>query len=274
MKVPIKSPQGLPWLLLAATLTVFLLAACSSSGTDSLSAVQSGSAPGPLSGLPEIPFDLPLDHGTAAIEVTMQDGADAFAMSTGAVVSGTELAITAGPGALEWGMWQFAPGAGTLTGVLAAINISAGDQVWIGIANYGTMSWQLQGPYPAAGASQFDNLGAGDYTSPLGENCYFIVGAYNSTTVNVASVEFSVDMPTVVTYTTDIAPLMTTYCTGCHDAATPSAGIPLTTYQEVSSAATAVQTAISDDSMPLGSPKMTAAEKQLFSDWITGGKVE
>lgn len=122
----------------------------------------------------------------------MQNGADAFDMSAGASISGTDLHIPSAAGGLEWGMWQNDPAGKTLVGVLAALSINAGDQVWIGLANYGANKWDLAGPFPASGATQFDNLGAGNYLSPGFFN-YFIVIAWDGSDVNVASVEFSLD---------------------------------------------------------------------------------
>jgi Carboxypeptidase regulatory-like domain len=144
--------------------------------------------------LPSLPQN---DHAGSVVTVNMQDGADAFSMSAGASVSGTDLRIPSAAGALEWGMWRNNPAGKNLVGVLAALSINSGDQIWIGIANYGTQVWDLAGPFPGSGATQFDNLGSGDYLS-TGLYNYFIVIAYGGSDVNVASVEFSLDDPVLV----------------------------------------------------------------------------
>lgn len=144
--------------------------------------------------LPALPVD---GHDPSAITVNLQNGSDAFDMSAGASISGTDLHIPSAADGLEWGMWRNDPAGKDLIAVLAALAINSGDQVWIGLANYATNQWELAGPFPASGATQFDGLNGPDYTSGAGFN-YFIVIAWGGTDVNVASVEFSLDDPAPV----------------------------------------------------------------------------
>lgn len=172
-------------LALCAALSI---AACSSTGGP-IVAPGDGNPP-PQALLPALPDD---GHGASAITVNMQNGSDAFDMSAGASISGTDLHIQAAAGALEWGMWQNDPAGKNLVGVLAALAINSGDQVWIGLANYALNKWELAGPFPASGATQFDGLNGPDYKSPIGNFNYFLVIAWDGSDVNVASIEFSLD---------------------------------------------------------------------------------
>ncbi len=179
--------------VLLALALIFVLS-CSNAGTGSITLNQQQPASIQPNALPPLPIDLPATRAAQAIDVTTQRGQDAVTTTAGCSPDGADsLLISAGASGLEYAMYQFSPGAGTLSSVVAAIDVSAGSQVWIGIANYGSFKWDLQGPYPSAGASQFDNLGSGDYVN-AGGNSYFIALAYDATSVSVSSVEFSVEV--------------------------------------------------------------------------------
>ncbi|MCC7476857.1 carboxypeptidase regulatory-like domain-containing protein [bacterium] len=344
--------------LLLLGLALLFVGACASGRLAAIETRSLDTATMQPGGLPPLPVDLPELRAAQSVDVTTQRGQDAFTTTAGCTPDGADaLLISAGAGGLEYAMYQFSPGAATLSSVLATLSFPAGEQVWIGLADYGSFRWKLQGPYPAAGTAQFSGLGSGDYVN-AGGNCYFLVLAFNASSVSVSSVEFTAetapetftingmvidgagpgvlpgvtvtlspggatvlttvngtyqfsglaagtytvtpsligygfvpessqvtigpsangidfagfsDLPTV-SYSSDIAPIMESYCTGCHDADTPSADIPLTTYQEVKSAAASSLSTMQDESMPPGPNKPSAAEIQLFQDWIDAGK--
>lgn len=73
-----------------------------------------------------------------------------------------------------------------------------------------------------------------------------------------------------VRYGRDIAPLMERSCLGggCHSGADPAAGLLLTTKQEVQSKFAGVYGSSGPaGSMPIGRPRLTAAELKLLDDW-------
>lgn len=145
-----------------------------------------------FAGLPPVPADEPAAKDASALQQTTQNGSEAVAVSAGAAVAGTKLILTAAAGTLEYGMYAFAPGSTRLKSIKADFNVSAGDQVWLGLADYGPHRWKFQGPYPAAGTAQLDNLDGGLYLSQGGK-CYLLVVAYNATTASVSTVQFTTD---------------------------------------------------------------------------------
>ena len=88
-------------------------------------------------------------------------------------------------------------------------------------------------------------------------------------------------IPSPVTYTKHIAPLMARYCASCHARdVTGSArqGAPPTanydTYASTSAGADKAWGRLKDASMPPSPPKMTSCEVKIFRAWIDTGKKE
>lgn len=85
---------------------------------------------------------------------------------------------------------------------------------------------------------------------------------------------------TNVTYSGSVAPLMSTYCTGCHGANSPSAGIDLSSYTALksyldASEATFYSSIIQDgqaSAMPQGGSKMTDCNIRKIKIWLDAGK--
>jgi cytochrome c553 len=74
-----------------------------------------------------------------------------------------------------------------------------------------------------------------------------------------------------ISYKTEIAPMMNTYCASCHSANQPSGGVNLSSYSSVSSNATRSLSSIKSGSMPpMGSIPDSLVQK--LSCWISQGK--
>jgi hypothetical protein len=97
-------------------------------------------------------------------------------------------------------------------------------------------------------------------------------GAKNNTCSNTATCD------TVnVTFSASVLPVLKTYCVGCHSAASPSAGIDLSTYAAVKVYAAngrlmgSITHAIGYKPMPSSTSKLGACEINQIKAWITKG---
>lgn len=82
---------------------------------------------------------------------------------------------------------------------------------------------------------------------------------------------------TNVSYSTVVAPILQTRCTGCHGGAFPSAGINLTTHQnvvtyaEVGSLVGSIKHNQGFSPMPKSAPKIPQCEINRISAWVNQG---
>ena len=97
-------------------------------------------------------------------------------------------------------------------------------------------------------------------------------GAKNNTCSNTATCD------TVnVTFSASVLPVLKTYCVGCHSAASPSAGIDLSTYAAVKVYAAngrlmgSITHAIGYKPMPSSTSKLGACEINQIKAWVTKG---
>jgi hypothetical protein len=97
-------------------------------------------------------------------------------------------------------------------------------------------------------------------------------GAKNNSCSNTATCD------TVnVTFSTSVSPVLKTYCVGCHSAASPSAGIDLSTYAAVKVYATngrligSITHAAGYKPMPSSTSKLGACEINQIKAWVTKG---
>lgn len=77
-----------------------------------------------------------------------------------------------------------------------------------------------------------------------------------------------------ITYSKTIAPMIAASCTtsSCHGGASPIIGIGLDTYAGLKAYLTESNSEIQSGAMPIGdAPKLTAADKKNFQDWVTAG---
>lgn len=82
---------------------------------------------------------------------------------------------------------------------------------------------------------------------------------------------------TSVTYSTDIAPIMTNYCLTCHSGAAPEAGLNLDNYTDVKAAVQNGQLVdrVNDANSPMPpSGLMSITNREKIEDWIDGGYLE
>ena len=84
-------------------------------------------------------------------------------------------------------------------------------------------------------------------------------------------------VPTDLTYATDIEPLIQSYCIGCHSGDEPAKGLDLSTYANVSNAASAINNRVVVlKNMPpaIASNHPSDAEVEKIREWIAGGSPE
>ena len=76
----------------------------------------------------------------------------------------------------------------------------------------------------------------------------------------------------VATYA-QIAPILATHCTGCHNVPRPPRGVALDSWEHVRAASARIKAvAVDTQVMPLGNPtRMTPAERQTLGAWIAAG---
>jgi Heparinase II/III-like protein len=74
------------------------------------------------------------------------DGADAVS-SQNAVAEGTAIRLTPATGGFAYAMWQLSPGLLDVGAVQMKISTSPGGELWIGVGNYSSGSWDFSGPY-------------------------------------------------------------------------------------------------------------------------------
>ena len=81
----------------------------------------------------------------------------------------------------------------------------------------------------------------------------------------------------MVTYSTSVAPVLSSFCNSCHSGATPSAGIKLGTYDDVKIQAAngrlwgAVSHATAYSPMPKNAPKLNACNLAKIKKWLDSG---
>ncbi len=73
-------------------------------------------------------------------------------------------------------------------------------------------------------------------------------------------------------YATDVAPVIETYCAGCHVAGGEVSGVPLTSLVQVQARADAISLEMNVCSMPpLEADQPTDAERQALLEWLACG---
>ena len=119
---------------------------------------------------------------------------------------------------------------------------------------------------PPAPASEFSSTNKGIVLKWIQQ------GAKNNSCSNTATCD------TVnVSFSTSVSPVLKTYCVGCHSAASPSAGIDLSTYAAVKVYATngrligSITHAAGYKPMPSSTSKLGACEINQIKAWVTKG---
>lgn len=142
------------------------------------------------------PFDLPLPDETGrqasfAVVLTAM-GHESFDQSAGAVPMLPQMQLPAGPGGLEWAIYQLNTSGHPVIGLEVTFEVLSGEGCWIGLPDYNGGSWNVGGPFTGTVAS----FGPPDpdWISPL-NNLYVAVIAHDDSTVVVNQVSASVDIP-------------------------------------------------------------------------------
>lgn len=127
-----------------------------------------------------------------------------------------------------------------------------------------------------SGNYMFTGVSNGSYTvTPALAGYEFSPASQNANVMDedVLSVDFSATAMSLVTYTSDIQPLLATNCVGCHNDGFSAGGIRLDTYAQASANANAANGEIQSGGMPPGGP-LSAEDKALFQQWLDDGKPE
>lgn len=81
----------------------------------------------------------------------------------------------------------------------------------------------------------------------------------------------------IIKYEPEVQTIMLTHCTSCHSGATPSAGVDLTTYDDVrhqTESGTLIDR-INDASNPMPPNNLMSEEnRQIIAKWVTDGYLE
>ena len=95
------------------------------------------------------------------------------------------------------------------------------------------------------------------------------------TALTVACKKNDTPTPSGTKYFAAVKAIVTTHCVGCHSGATPSGGVDLNTDPNIAAKATRIKARAVDDltasSMPLGSPKLSTAQKTTITNWVAAG---
>ncbi|MCC7478702.1 carboxypeptidase-like regulatory domain-containing protein [bacterium] len=158
-------------------------------------------APNRDASLPPLPLDLGgRNKSASALQNFIQTGNQALDRSAGAVDNGTKITLTAGPGEMQWAMYEFTPPTDLVYSALFTMVPKAGTGSYIAIGNYASQRWDFKGPYPATpGFAAFASLNNGDFISPSG-HIYLLVLAWNNTTTELTQVQVSGDDGQAPTY--------------------------------------------------------------------------
>lgn len=173
------------WRTLSILLLAVLLAGCAA-------------ASGRMHGQTSFPLDayrlLPLlpvgqsPHSAAAAHATTIPGADAADQSAGALVDGTQLVLPAGPGALEWALYELPTNGYPVLGVEASLDLADGT-AYAGISDYVRGTWVFQ-----QADAEYSLLADADNASP-GGFVYLVLATYDASTVRVIDVSIVLDQP-------------------------------------------------------------------------------
>jgi hypothetical protein len=143
--------------------------------------------------LPELPAGRFDTRRPAQLQVTHLNGDEAVAYSASAETIGSDLRLTAAPGGLEWAIWRLTPAAGAdPKSVSVSLDLSAGSSAWIGLADYGSGTWDLNGPYAQDGA-RVAALSMANI-SP-GGNIFVLACAFDGTQLSVTGLDIELDVP-------------------------------------------------------------------------------
>jgi inhibitor of cysteine peptidase len=177
----------------ALTLFVCLLMSCSGNirqDTQIASLQTELKGQPPASSLP--PF--PVDRAAAELLNNVIKGSEYFEKSSGPLSSTNSLFFDVPASVTDFAIYRFPVGDDQLVKLTLDLTISAGNQAWVGLADFSKGRWQFGSPTETA-ISEFDLIGVPGYKSPA-NNFYFAVIGWNgsSFTVNNATVQTGRDL--------------------------------------------------------------------------------
>lgn len=135
------SDKGIINGILCASL-VLLISACGQSSLRVPDEDADGMGQGNIAALPS----LPQSRGSMALSDEVRLGRETFQRSANAVDNGDALDLPSTAGELAWGIWAFDAAGRDLTSLSYDFTLAAGQEVWIAIADYSAMRWEIHGP--------------------------------------------------------------------------------------------------------------------------------
>ena len=117
----------------------------------------------------------PLDRNTAALVDTQLQGSEFFEKSSGPLSSINSLFFDVTAGKSDYAIYQFNAGDDQLIKLSLDLTISAGNEAWVGLADFSRNRWQFGAPV-AVNSSDFDLSGNAGYKSPAGNFYCAVVG--------------------------------------------------------------------------------------------------
>ncbi|MEZ5338582.1 MAG: hypothetical protein R3F46_09980 [bacterium] len=155
---------------------VFMLAGCAASPWSQ------SRTPTPVSPpFPNLPA-LPVDRQADVIVADHLLGSELLDRSANASVSGDVLELQSSINSVSWGIWRFSPGSvAELQDMEILAEPQAGDELYIGLADYASGRWDFDGPLPGG---KFYGLDSQRHLSSLG-NVHVIVLVSNGASATV-----------------------------------------------------------------------------------------
>jgi PKD repeat protein len=161
-----------------------------------LSASFGGSCSGGSTASPrkQLPSVVTLEaHAASAVTAVTRRGIDTASRSPGTVEDGESLILTSDADGLEWAIYQFS--ATTLyhpESVGFNLEGAASEEVFVGVAEWGTKTWDIRGPFSAN--YNYDLTTGGDYVSTL-ERVWAVIICFdgNNGKINGLSLNGNVD---------------------------------------------------------------------------------
>ena len=170
--------------IILLVLAALLLCGCGTSAAGK--AAPAGETPQSLSAsLPELP------QGRQASEQfdNSVDGAQFHDKSANAAVSGDELELFSTQQSASWGIWQLSGGEDALVEVQLLLDVSAGNQAYIAVADYASGRWQFSGPHDSGVTLPLEDA---SHRSAAGDS-YIAVLAAEGSQLNVVRLIMSVE---------------------------------------------------------------------------------
>lgn len=262
-------------LVLLTALLLTAVAGCSASESTSpelhSSVLTSASAALPDVSSLSSPAELLAAHAVSTLQPYTHLGSDAYAQSGAAAVLGTGMELPSATGEIQWAIYHHVGDGSQLVSLSVDYGTATGNEVWIAVANFSSLSWVFFGPYQPS--QTVLDLSTAAYQSAT-KDLFFAVISYNGTFITVNESTITYDDQTVsITYTADVAPFLADKCTSCHEAGNALGGVLLDTYAEAVANAVTSNATIQDGSMPpFGT--LTTEQKAMFQAWVDAGTPE